>query len=34
MGQRLAGLKQNTRQPRLAMEADVPADEKAHGGRR
>ena len=28
MDQRLASLEQNARQPRLAMEADVPADEK------
>ena len=28
MDQRLASLEQNARQPRLAIEADVPADEK------
>ena len=28
--QRLAGLEQDVRQPRLAMEADVPSDTKAH----
>ena len=28
MDQRLASLKQNARQPRLAIEADVPADKK------